>query len=244
MDPQQLIDLVTQKKWIAIAALVIGFVVRLLKSDTKIPVDIPPRYRVWLALALGGAAGALDKLVGQEGVTWTAALVQGLLAAVLAIVGHNVVIDSLRGGKELPVPGLTDTPNGGSGSGSGSGSSSGSPKPPTFPPIAGAMVLVMMLTNCALFTKENAPKTILTFEQIACIAANAFVDDAVLATVCQLLTGEERAEGAKLAGVHRVMIKQQLTSIPVYTCGDADAGAGAGAGVRMTPTRVGEAGAL
>jgi small basic protein len=227
MDPQQLIDIVMQRKWVALAALVIGLVVRLLKSDTKIPIDIPPKYRVWLALALGGAAGALDKLAGQSNVTWTTALVQGLVAALLAILGHNVVIDSMRGGKEFTIPGLIK-PNTPPGPG----------KPPSIPPIAGAMlfVIAISISSCALFTRENAPKTILTFEQIACIAANAFVDDATLAAVCQLVTGEQKAEGAKLAGVHRVAMTKQFTSAAPRACVDAGADA--------TPTRVGvEAGA-
>lgn len=123
MDPQQLSDLIVQKKWIALMALIIGLIVRLLKSDTKIPIDIPPQYRVWLALGLAPIAGAFTKWAA--GTTWTTAMVEGFVAAVFAIVGHNVVIDSMRGGKEFVVPGLTkeNTPP-------------GPGKPPSIPPSA------------------------------------------------------------------------------------------------------------
>lgn len=99
-------DLVAQHKWVAVAAVVIGTLTRLAKSDTKIPIDIPPRYRVWLAFGLGVASGVLEKMV-DGGTTWTSAIVGGLISAALAVIGHNTVIDSIRGGKEIVVPGLT-----------------------------------------------------------------------------------------------------------------------------------------
>jgi hypothetical protein len=107
MDPTEIIALVTQHKWVAIAALVVGMILRLVKDDVTFPVNISPKWRVWLALGLGGASGALNKLVEAGNTTWTTALTQGLLAAGLAIVSHNVFIDSLRGGREIVVPGLT-----------------------------------------------------------------------------------------------------------------------------------------
>lgn len=103
MDPSQLGDFIAQHKWVAVAAIVIGLVVRLLKSDTKLP-TVPPRARIWLALGLGVASGVLEKV--STGTTWTNALVDGLVAALLAVTSHEAIIASLRSGKELPVPGL------------------------------------------------------------------------------------------------------------------------------------------
>ncbi len=122
-DPGQLVALAMGHKWIALAAVGIGLVVRLLKSDTKIPIDIPPRLRAPLALALGAASGAIDKLVEAGSTTWTAAITSGVLAAVLAMISHTTVIGSMRGGKELDIPGLikTNTPP-------------GPGKPPSVPP--------------------------------------------------------------------------------------------------------------
>jgi hypothetical protein len=104
MDPSQLGDLIAQHKWVAVSAIVIGFAVRLIKSDTKIPINIPPRARIWLALGLGVLAGVLEKVA--TGATWTKALADGLVAALLAVTSHEAIIASLRSGKELPIPGL------------------------------------------------------------------------------------------------------------------------------------------
>lgn len=103
MDPSQLGDLVAQHKWVAVSAIVIGLIVRLLKSDTRLP-TVPPRARIWLALGLGVASGVLEKVA--SGTTWTTALVDGVSSAFLAVVSHEAVIASLRSGKEFPVPGL------------------------------------------------------------------------------------------------------------------------------------------
>lgn len=104
MDPSQLGELVTEHKWVGVAAIVIGVVVRLMKSDTKIPINIPTQYRVWLALGLGIVSGVLEAVA--TGKAWTPAIVDGLVSAAIAIVGQNAIIDSLRGGKEITVPGL------------------------------------------------------------------------------------------------------------------------------------------
>lgn len=169
MDPTDLANLIAQRKWVALAAVVIGLIVRLLKSDTKIPVDVPPQLRVWLALALGAASGALDKLVEAGNTTWTTALLNGLVAAVLAIVSHNLVIDSVRGGKELVVPGLIKP-----------GVSPSPGNPPSIPPtsIAGillvgaCMALGVSQQGCALFTPANIAKA----EVIAAKTADCLVE--------------------------------------------------------------------
>ncbi len=135
MDPTDLINLIAQRKWVAVLALAIGLIVRLLKTDTKLPLDVPPQLRVWLALALGAASGAVDKLVEAGSTTWTTALLNGIAAAVLAIVSHNLVIASLRDGKELPIPGLIKP---------GVAPSPGNP--PTIPP--GSFVGLLILGAC------------------------------------------------------------------------------------------------
>lgn len=104
-DVAPLFQLYAEKKWIALVAAGIYLAVRFLKSDTKIPIDIPPRLRFLAAVALGGAAGALEKLVNTN-VSWQVALQDGLAGAGLAIFFHLLVVDSARGGKEIPIPGL------------------------------------------------------------------------------------------------------------------------------------------
>ena len=61
MDPQSLYGLLAAHQYALFAALVVGFLVRILKSDTKIPIDIPPRLRKPIALAFSFGAAALEK---------------------------------------------------------------------------------------------------------------------------------------------------------------------------------------
>jgi hypothetical protein len=97
MTPEQL-------GYIAIAAALIGLVVRLLKQDVAFLPTVPSKYRPAVALALGLVAGVLE--AASQGTPWKQAILNGLLAAGTAIVGHGVLIDGLRGGRELGQPKL------------------------------------------------------------------------------------------------------------------------------------------
>lgn len=88
--------------WIGLSALVIGLLVRLLKSDTPLPFSIPAKWRPVAAIALGLLSGVLHAL--STGTPWRDALVGGLSAGMVAIVGHDVGIESIRGGVELGAP--------------------------------------------------------------------------------------------------------------------------------------------
>lgn len=103
MDPhavlEQSIDLVRDNKWWALAALLIGFVVRMLKSDGPIPITLPAKWRPWLAVGLGIVAGVVEKI--STGTPWKNAIVGGLVAAFVAISGHQLFVESARGGREI-----------------------------------------------------------------------------------------------------------------------------------------------
>jgi len=108
MNIQDLTNLALQHKWIAVSALVIGAFVRLLKSDGPIPINVPARWRPVLALVLGLASAALAQVA--NGTPWRRALTEGLLAGVIAIVGHDVLVEGVRGGKEIPMGKAAPTP--------------------------------------------------------------------------------------------------------------------------------------
>lgn len=245
MNPQELLEQIYARKWVAVAAIIIGLIVRLLKSDTKIPIDIPPRLRAPLAIALGAAAGALDKLGNMQGVTWTTALLEGVTAAVIAIVSHTLVINSARDGKELPIPGLIKE-----------GEPPGPGKPPTIPPASPDLPVVvntptaqdkergplsklvargvmlacaMLLAGCALFTKEQTPKTVLALKDIACIAANAFLDSAAVDQICGLLSAEQKAAAREVQTATRQGVAKELASRARAQACEPDAGAEGGA---------------
>lgn len=67
---------------VAIAAALVWLLVAVLKSDL-VPVDFAPRARPYLALGLGQLYALLEAVVG--GMSWSAAVVAGLVATVTAI---------------------------------------------------------------------------------------------------------------------------------------------------------------
>lgn len=137
--------LVAGHKWVALAAVVIGLVVRLLKDDTALP-TIKARWRPWAAIGLGIVAGVLEKV--SDGMAWKPALLGGLFAAVAAIVGHDLLIEGVRGGKELPV------------------------WPAKLPPSAGVggAVFALLLVGCALFSPKGA---LFGLHAAECVISNA-----------------------------------------------------------------------
>lgn len=83
--------------WVPIVALLVGAIVRLLKSDTPLP-TVSPKWRPVLAVALGVVFGVLTKVAA--GIDWTTAIEGGLGAASIAMFGHDFFVAGLRDGKE------------------------------------------------------------------------------------------------------------------------------------------------
>lgn len=108
VDPQVIMDMLQKRAWLPLGALAVGVATRLLRSDIKFFPNVPPLYRVWACFGLGQIAGGLEAVIA--GKTYKEAILWGLIQSVIAIIGHNTIIESLRGGKEIPVPGLTRTP--------------------------------------------------------------------------------------------------------------------------------------
>lgn len=101
MDPNDLLTLALEHKWLALSSAVILVLVRLLK-EPAVPYplsEIPAKARPLVAVLLGAASGILEHVAA--GTPWREALGNGLVAAMLAVLSHDVVIEWLRGGKEL-----------------------------------------------------------------------------------------------------------------------------------------------
>ena len=100
--PTSFAGLTSYQLWIAIAALVIGVLVRLLKSAPESwPFTlIRPAARPVVALVLGQLSGVLAA-AAIPGVDAKAAILAGLISGAAAIAGHQVFIEWLRGGLEL-----------------------------------------------------------------------------------------------------------------------------------------------
>jgi hypothetical protein len=90
-------------QWLPLTALVLGAAVRLLKSDTKLPIDVPSEHRMKLAWAIGLVIGVVDLVAGGEPV---GAAILAIGSPLIAHFGHELFIEALRGGREIPVPGL------------------------------------------------------------------------------------------------------------------------------------------
>ena len=110
MPITDILPLLQSHAWVPLAALVIGFLVRALKSDAFVLPSwaaVAAPYRPLLALALGIVSGVLDAVVG--GTPWREALIGGCLSALMALIGHTTIVDVLRGGRDIGVPDLTPT---------------------------------------------------------------------------------------------------------------------------------------
>jgi len=96
--------------FVLLAAVLIGATIRLLKSDTVFPVTVKnKRLYAPIALLLGLVVGVLDHL--YYGTPWRIALVRGLFAGFLPVVGHDVVVKGALGAV-LSRAGLKDVPVG------------------------------------------------------------------------------------------------------------------------------------
>lgn len=98
---QKIVDLVVDNKWLPVGSLIIGLIIRLFKDDTKFP-TVPPRVRTLLALILGTIAAVIDKI--STGTSYEKALLWGIVAASISIIGHDLFIEGVRNGKEIPLP--------------------------------------------------------------------------------------------------------------------------------------------
>lgn len=129
--------LIAAHQWYALAAIAVGLLIRLLKDDTKLP-TLPAKWRPWLVVAAGVIAAVVSKL--QGGASLKDAIVNGAIVGLLPIVAHQLGVESLLGGKEVPLPSaLLVKPADG-------------PKPPIVPPLAMLCLLGALISGCSWFT--------------------------------------------------------------------------------------------
>lgn len=102
-NEEVLLTLLLQHKWIPALAFLVGLLIRLLKDDTKGP-TLPKQLRAPLAFALGFAVAVLQRRM--SGSTWQQAIIAGVITGLLPIAGHLLLIEKLRKGIELKIPGL------------------------------------------------------------------------------------------------------------------------------------------
>jgi len=102
MDVQPLIDALSAHRYAMFAALAVGLLVDAAKQGwftSWLARRLKPSWLPWVAIGLGVAGTVSASFV--SGKSLVAALMEGLAAGMTAIAGHEMLIEGLRGGKEL-----------------------------------------------------------------------------------------------------------------------------------------------
>ena len=102
MNLNQLIADIAARKWILVAAILVGAVVALMRqgyASAWIAKKLPPAALPYLAVGLGmigmsAAEVAAGKPLGQ-------AVIDGVQSGILAVFGHETLVEGMRGGKEI-----------------------------------------------------------------------------------------------------------------------------------------------
>lgn len=170
LDLPLVLSFVHAHKWALLAAVLIGFVARLSKDDAIGP-SVPARWRPLFVLGLGAVITACDAIVAGQ--PTPDAIVLGLGSAITAILGHTVVVHSLRGGRELPLgPLARKTPP---------------PRPPTGPSnppslprgLRGFGAALMLLVAC------HAPAPVIEAGiEAGCTLIEAVTSNGAVKTIC------------------------------------------------------------
>lgn len=116
----QLVVAIRDHLWLVVASLSVNLLVRLAKTDAAVrwfPVNLRPKVRPYAAIILGGASGVVAALSSH--MSWPTAIAGGLVAGMMAITTHDVVIESIRDGRDIGVPKAKTIP----------------PPAPMFPPV-------------------------------------------------------------------------------------------------------------
>lgn len=193
--------LIEDHAWLPLASLVIFAATRLIKDDRFVawfPVTIQPRYRSWVAMGLGVLSGVLQALVG--GAKWPTAIVGGLISAYTAIAGHDLVVESIRKGRDIGVPKDEYTGQGPPGGAVELGKKDkAAPSEQTGPYSARMVALVLgvaiALPGCAAFTKAQPDITnTITTIQADIQEANLWIS--IIADAAQLLFGDSQSDAA------------------------------------------------
>jgi hypothetical protein len=86
---------------VLIAAAALGLVGRLLKGDVPWFFTASGRWKPLVLTALAAVGVGLEHFI--NGTAWKQAALLGLMSLALPIAGHQIGIESIRGGKELPM---------------------------------------------------------------------------------------------------------------------------------------------
>jgi hypothetical protein len=95
--------------WLPFIMAVINWtIVRYSKPDTKLPLNVPARLRPWIPVVLAVVAATLQRFVA--GSSLADAVRTAVIGGLGPILTHELVSESILGGKEIPVPFMVKKP--------------------------------------------------------------------------------------------------------------------------------------
>lgn len=214
MDLQPIFDAISAHRWALVFALVVGALVALMKQGwlgTYVANKLPPAARPWLAVGLGVASLMVADL--QAGKSWQQAVFDGISAAMVAIFGHDFIVEGLRKGKEIIPTAPYAKPPSGDAPGNGPYRTKSDPVPPPAPPATPFLeglrlarrtvlsafafrlaVLCFFISIAAPFvqackgpvTANEVEQGVLSAAQIACIEVSQYSNVQDLVKACQI----------------------------------------------------------
>lgn len=100
IDLATILALLKQHAWLAAGVIIVGLIVRMLKSDAKFPINIPTRWLPVATLVLSQAYTTLEAI--QSGTPWKTAVWTGLTLAMTTMGLFDLVIKAVLNGKDMP----------------------------------------------------------------------------------------------------------------------------------------------
>jgi hypothetical protein len=95
---QPALDAFTSHHWLALAVIVIGYLVRLTAPDSKFPITIPDRWKPLVVLVLAQAYAVLVAI--QGGVAVKTAIIHGVMTWLVTLGVYDVIIKAIFNGVE------------------------------------------------------------------------------------------------------------------------------------------------
>lgn len=99
VNTDQIIGWITDRKWVPLIAVAVGFAVRLVKDDGA---KLPAPWRAPFGLFCSMVFTACVAIVG--GTAWQSVVENALLGFVMSVISHETVVEGMRGGVEIPLP--------------------------------------------------------------------------------------------------------------------------------------------
>jgi hypothetical protein len=92
----QIFKLATGHQWLPLAILVVGYLVTAMGDTTKLPINIPDRFKPLLALLLGQLYAVLEAVYG--GSPWGTAISHGILVALSSVGFLHLLVNAIFNG--------------------------------------------------------------------------------------------------------------------------------------------------